>query len=931
MAHPFSRTEADSVGRPPRLRARFFYNSNIAIDDPLAPVPPPAAGSAASKQAPRPFTPEDNAALDKAWNDLQVKIRRARQDQAAEATALGARRVQEWGQRQLEAQHSRPSSRKGESLSRSARASIDIRPDRSRGGSVSSQHRDTPTDGQQPGQSPQRSAQRRPYWDSEPMDGTNTPNSEDAPASHDGARSDLDGTNEGTTGTPFIRAPARPRSELNRYSPRPSPRMAPVQEASDPVPPTDIAGSSTTLQTELKPFRDAATARVPVGEARLHHVTFPALEMEPTYWSPVNDIAPVTRGTWFYKESMLPVEVDVANLLEAGYLSLRPWTVTWRDELNSAVEVGAAGEEKIAHLLWPEPAKLIPETRPGTSMGSVTVDHEEEPKEKKQADVLAHAISIIDEAFKEAEHDNKSAGTNEYGRDSQKRSFPNSSVIYADEKYAYILRPNLQPSSYYGRRPYANYIRKQHQIGIAVVRGFDQFAWDILHPSKGAQFLKQPALNAQQSRPSMARPQRPSTRALLNTVRPRTTDLVLVIHGIGQKLSERMESYHFTHAMNAFRREMNVELEEHGIKRHLRNDAGGIMVLPVNWRSTLSFEEGGYRDGPDDPSRNNYSLKDITPESLPSVRNIISDVMLDIPYYLSHHQPKMISAVLKEANRIYRLWCQNNPGFEKYGRVHIIAHSLGSVMALDILSKQPTHLNDVSATPDDPADPKYFAFDTTNLYLCGSPAGFFLLLKRAGLTPRRGRAKPSADGDEAMPGVAGELGEYGCIAVDNVYNIINPYDPVAYRLNACVDAAYSALLKPAIVPSVRSPWYSFSAGKSTYGSAMGSAAPGRPGAGQRLPSSVELDTHNFSREEIAEKRAYLLNDNGQVDFFLRYGGGPLEIQYLTMLGAHSSYWLSRDFIRFLVMETGRKPGRDSALQGLRAIKKIGYATRGGAS
>ncbi|KAG7133024.1 phospholipase like protein [Verticillium longisporum] len=55
-------------------------------------------------------------------------------------------------------------------------------------------------------------------------------------------------------------------------------------------------------------------------------------------------------------------------------------------------------------------------------------------------------------------------------------------------------------------------------------------------------------------------------------------------------------------------------------------------------------------------------------------------------------------------------------------------------------------------------------------------------------------------------------------------------------------------------------------------------------------------------KEIAERKAYLLNDNGQVDFFLRSGGGPLEIQYLNMLSAHSSYWLSRDFIRMLCVE-----------------------------
>jgi hypothetical protein len=66
---------------------------------------------------------------------------------------------------------------------------------------------------------------------------------------------------------------------------------------------------------------------------------------------------------------------------------------------------------------------------------------------------------------------------------------------------------------------------------------------------------------------------------------------------------------------------------------------------------------------------------------------------------------------------------------------------------------------------------------------------------------------------------------------------------------------------------------------------------------------------------------YLLNDNGQIDFFLKYGVGALEIQYLTMLGAHSSYWISRDFVSLIVHEAGRREGREGTLPAIRAQKK----------
>ena len=474
----------------------------------------------------------------------------------------------------------------------------------------------------------------------------------------------------------------------------------------------------------------------------------------------------------------------------------------------------------------------------------------------------------------------------------------------------------------------------------------------------------------------------------------------------------------------------------------------------MNWRLSLFFEEGGYRDSAAtlDPAINQFTLKDITPSTLPSVRNIISDVMLDVPYYLSQeHNPKMTAACIKEANRVYRLWCLNNPGFAEYGRVHLIAHSLGSVMAVDILSRQPTYVSPTTndehhASVDDNRPPSTptrlrpsgdsverdskasdgqairsdrFLFNTTCLFTCGSPVGFFLLLKKASLLPRRDLRKPgiescidigdmntsltaSANINDVLNGVGGDVGTYGCLAVDNIYNIVNPYDPIAYHMNAAVDAAYAAALRPVYVPSGRlssfgrlAGWLGFGGGNSAADpvvSAMSSSTlrssssisipnvnskkrnrptasfndgtsdmfsrkrhgepaetissanfiditsdpsrhtstdlldhsptPHRPSPPTHLPSNLELEIHDFTREQLAERRALLLNDNGQVDYLLRYGGGALEIQYLTMLGAHSSYWLSREFARMVVVEVGRVPGREGTIAGMRAVKKV---------
>lgn len=381
----------------------------------------------------------------------------------------------------------------------------------------------------------------------------------------------------------------------------------------------------------------------------------------------------------------------------------------------------------------------------------------------------------------------------------------------------------------------------------------------------------------------------------------------------------------------------------------LRKDFGGMMVLPaserdrlsislanhdqINWRSTLKLEA----DGPDlelqgrdeNTSKRPFTLKDITADSIPAIRNLISDVMLDIPYYLSHHKQKMVEAVTKEANRVYRLWCKNNPWFAGIGRVHIIAHSLGSVMALDILSSQPTKLPDQADLQSSKPRTDMFEFDTTNLFFCGSPAGLFLLLHRAPLLPRKGRDKAETDGEDIAGEVAGDAGTYGCLAVDNLYNIMHYNDPIAYRVNACVDADYAAALQPASVPSATYTWMQslgsvFRSRTAIHAKSVPDELGDLPSrlAVMRLPSTLEMETHDFTREEIAEKRMFLMNENGQIDYTLHSGGGPLEIQYLNMLSAHSSYWILQDFVRFLVVEIGRKAGKSETLPAMKAIKKL---------
>lgn len=954
-------------GDAPPIRAQFFYSSPLPIDDPLSPVPPPSSKSAASSSRvpPRPFSVADNKALDEAWRQLH-KATNEKQD----VKITSSRTKQDESSSDELEEKTEPSSPHSPTdpllvLSDNPEhipfdSTLPVNADEIQADEIEAglpkKHRfsfskhDNVGKVQEPEQdSPSRNISRH----SKRL-------STDAPYGSSPVERD-------TTGTPFLRVASRLRSRSrsrSRQAPtaettaacadsvtggkadtdaEPSLGARQSQEMGRPIAEAESdVGSSSQWSNAVKHGRRSIRRQkrhkqvtVPVGISRLHLVEMPDLKMGPIYWDPIHDISTVIRGTWFYKETLLPVPPDVANQLEEGYEYMKPWTQTYIDEVNSCLDIGPEAETKVVHRLWPDVEIPKDKSRPGTG--------------KSKASLLARSTSQLDrdesvrkEAIKQASKpENRAAGTVEESDGSFEKRYAKCSVIYANAKDAQILRPNQLPSPARGRKPLGP-IRKGRVIGDAVVRGFDYKHWEKLHPPPKKQGA---AAEPAHDNIEMAKPTAASRAASISPDRRKSciacmsadersipTDLVLVIHGIGQKLSDRVESFHFTHAINAFRRQINVELESESVRPWLRQDLGGIMVLPINWRSTLKFEEGGPRPNPNSKdetsSKNDFTLKDITAEDkISEIRNLISDVMLDIPYYLSHHKPRMIEAVVREANRVYRLWCKNNPGFEEHGRVHLIAHSLGSVMALDILTKQPTQVPKLNHSTNRPRN-DILEFDTKNLILCGSPAGFFLLLNKAPLLPRRDRNKPGSDGEDASPGVAGQAETYGCLAVDNIYNVLNTNDPIAYRVNACVDVGYAYALQPAYLPSATLTW------SQTIGSAFRKKPvapsvpllaasldmPSRPGM-KRLPTTVEMETHDFTQEELAERRMLLLNDNGQIDFTLRPRGGVFEIKYLAMLSAHSGYWTSQDFIRFLVVEIGRKQGKEWTVPMMRASKK----------
>lgn len=153
------------------------------------------------------------------------------------------------------------------------------------------------------------------------------------------------------------------------------------------------------------------------------------------------------------------------------------------------------------------------------------------------------------------------------------------------------------------------------------------------------------------------------------------TDLVLVVHGIGQHLAAQYESFNFIYAANQFRQVLRKQSSDPSVSSVMKNRR--CQVLPVQWRASLNIESGTADEDAKKEENNEFTFADITiGKSIPYVREVTNSVLLDIPLFMSDHRQKMIEAVCQQANRLYRMWIARHPEFEKNGRVHIVGHSV---------------------------------------------------------------------------------------------------------------------------------------------------------------------------------------------------------------------------------------------------------------
>ncbi|KAI8140561.1 DDHD domain-containing protein [Fennellomyces sp. T-0311] len=685
-------------------------------------------------------------------------------------------------------------------------------------------------------------------------------------------------------------------------------------------------------------------AKVLVNEDHLFEVDVTARTISPVYWE--GPTYEVRRATWFIQgdgSKWIPCEENLAEQIELGYYKHKPY------------------------LMTEDP----PST--GTSASSL---YPGEKDEKDDAETLQRSATAIEEKKLEISLEQKPVEKqwNLLG------TYLGQYIVYTGANTAWLLYNTA--GSKIAKSIITRLTNRSNLGGTRLLRGYPEVEKQSKTKTASSpktveqeKAVKEDERNVEDITATQEEMEGYDNENSEEEVRP-IDHLIFVIHGIGQKMSERL-GQNFTHDVNVLRKTIKSAYPTAISATDSPQRTNGIQVLPILWRHEVSFgvasddEDGVEMDlgmvGADD---GHPTLDELTLEGVPNIRLVVSDVLLDVPLYLTQkYRDQMTSIIVKEINRVYRLFVQRNPEFlEKKGKVTVLGHSLGSLLAFDILSTQPQidyteaqilSLRDDEKSPSssDKRTPTLL-FPVKNFFAVGSPLGVILLLRGYKIAPRKCLDTDQLDGKAANFGDMSHTRStisFCYPATENLYNIFHKSDPVAYRLEPLIARQYSAKLKPVPIAYIKGGLKSVI----DAGFSVGSGIANRAGAmfesvrmgittslfmrGLGLSKQMEEELQSSDPEQssrsppaqddqslrsrsrsdpaLAEKyrkrspsmsagelsgaeKLQMLNKNGRVDFCLQEG--ILENPYLSAFSAHMTYWQDLDVAAFIIREIYRE-------------------------
>ncbi|CAB08596.1 mitochondrial DDHD family phospholipase [Schizosaccharomyces pombe] len=612
---------------------------------------------------------------------------------------------------------------------------------------------------------------------------------------------------------------------------------------------------------------DGQSEPVNVNEDYLYSVNVVSRELSPIYWD--GPVYRILRGTWFFSrgDKLYPCEENLATQVEEGYLNSCPYR-EFSNEKDSA-----AAQSKTWALLGRYTGGFVQYT--GSRNARLVYD-----------DFYRNVSVKIMNRFSPASFHRSDKLVRGYELDMlESNSKPSTPVPTEELTSTTLLNDSSDPS-------------------------------DNFTPSNTESTIDLPS--ATDASHLMSRPDR------------EVNHLILCCHGIGQKMGERVETVSFVKDISNFRKTLkktfNSSPDLQAVYPKLKGGGNGVQCLPLLWRQDIRFGmardlDSSFADDDDDDDESlnmsrDLALDDLEDDSIPTLdniniptvtglRNIISDVLLDVLLYCQpNYRDKILAAVVKRLNRLYNLYKKNVPSFN--GHVSLLGHSLGALILFDIIRYQ--------------GNIKYsklqLDFPVANFFALGSPLGLFQMLngkKIAGPIPKTNLTRSLSYSEQSFDsGVS-------ILSCQNFYNIFHPTDPISYRVEPLV-VKQMARLKPQKISHFR-PHQDLSSsgvGHKIAGGALNVLSGLRSGIANTLIlkslsyasvfNEATADSHDESqgaeniRDWHIDERMYRLNKTGRIDFMLQEGALDTSYSYVSAMNAHSEYWKNVDLAHFILTQ-----------------------------
>lgn len=365
-------------------------------------------------------------------------------------------------------------------------------------------------------------------------------------------------------------------------------------------------------------------------------------------------------------------------------------------------------------------------------------------------------------------------------------------------------------------------------------------------------------------------------------------NLVLCVHGIGQNLGKKYEYINFSQTVNFLRSSMkSVYKSSEGLKEINKKNGYkdweencNVQVLPITWRHSIDFQTDHVNE---DLKKSDLPLlTDITVDGVITLRKLLADVAFDILLYCDPYYKEMImEKATSELNRIYCRFKEKNPKFD--GQIHLMGHSLGSVILFDILSSS--------------GDTNGLKFKVDNYFSVGSPIGLLKLIARTMIAPKDGK---KIDYER--------INSPDC---KQFYNIFHACDPVAYRIEPLVHRSLSQY-HPVKIPSFSGSFTKkvLEIQKSFMGSLSDKDTDKiedqnlRSNSDNPLHKKVNDLNQNLAPSEEIQRMLKGLNDTGRVDYIM--SPNFLEVDIISAIRSHIAYFEDSDIAAFMLREILRK-------------------------